>query len=57
MLRRISIALFRSYLKSAQNMFYAIYSGILNPEENPHGDDAPSERGTVYERAGISKVI
>ena len=48
MLRRISIALFRSYLKSAQNMFYAIYSGILNPEENPYMGTTLRPKGAQY---------
>ena len=52
MLRRISIALFRSYLKSAQSMFYAVYSGILNwninPEENPYMGTTLRPKGAQY---------
>ena len=52
MLRRISIALFRSYLKSAQNMFYAVYSGLLNwdinPEENPYMGTTLRPKGAQY---------
>ena len=61
MLRRISIALSRSYLKSAQNMFYAIYSGIpnwdINPEENPYMGTKLRPKGAQYMKGqGIRKL-